>query len=113
MKRFLVSSVLVLTFVFSEAGLFAQTKEEELFSTKGAMVRVNEQAKTFHLKGEGGLELTFQTEEATQIKAGEEIRSFTDLAVGDLVEVDYHYNEHYKKIAESIRKQLKKEIAKS
>ena len=64
---------------------------------------MNQEDKVLRVKIEGGLELTFHTDEATVIRKAEGTGTFKDLMEGGAVEMEYVYNENYEKVAQAIR----------
>ena len=110
MKILLASILLAVTF-FTPARAFAETQKEEPFSIKGTLLRSDPATQTLHIKNEGGLELTFHTNEATQFTAAnKEVETpgrailFNDLLPNDSLEIEYSYNENYEKVAQAVRK---------
>ena len=110
MKRFSISIFLLSFSIFLHPpGLLAETKpgaEEEFFSIKGRITETSAEEKTFKIKREEGLELTYRADEATHVLVDGEEKALTSLAAGDPVEVEYFYNQNYEKIIQSITKTL-------
>ncbi len=80
-------------------GQVAQVKKQEPFRARGAVTQVDPAAKTFFLKNEGGLELTYFVDDSTDFEGSE----FLNLETGSNVEVTYRYNENYEKIALTVQ----------
>lgn len=97
MKRFLRIAVLLLWVLPLSRGL--AENPEELFSAQATVTEVNLEEKFFRAKVEGGLELTFQVEESTQIQAAETPQLLADLTPGTAVEIQYRYNQDFEKVA--------------
>ncbi len=90
----------------SFAQIAAQVKKQEPFKAKGVITQVDPAAKTFFLKNEGGLELTYHADDSTEFEGS----GLAELFTGDEVEVTYRYNENYEKIALSVKKPSKENI---
>ena len=102
-KTFLTISALAFAFLLNTTGVLAET-QDELFSTKGTLTQVDTVGKMLRVKIEGGLELSFRVEDATQIMVGETPKTLVDLGVNDSVEIQYFYNQNYEKVAKTIKK---------
>jgi hypothetical protein len=100
MKLF-VPLVFVLVLTLGPA-LASAESPEDLFSTEGAITQVDAAENIIHVKVEGGLEVTFHLDDTTAVQAGEAVKSFADLQVGDTVKIGYRYNDNYEKVARSV-----------
>lgn len=103
MKHFFVVLALLTTFLTAQVDTYS-SEGDNLFSTKGTVTHINTQEKVLLVKREGGLELTFHTDEATEVTVDGEMKSIADIGINDSVEIDYVYNENYEKVARKIRK---------
>ena len=110
MKILLTGILLALTF-FPPSRAFAEAQKEEPFSIKGILLRSDPATQTLHVKNEGGLTLTFHTNEATKFTAANKEAQtpggpilFSDLLPNDSLEIEYSYNGNYEKIAQAVRK---------
>ncbi|GEM_PF-6225622 len=101
----LAMTALLILFASTSIAAPGPKPEEGILSAKGKLTQVNPAEKVLLIKIEKGLELTFFVDEATQIQAGKETRLLTDLQAGDSVEIEYLYDQDFKKILRSVRKE--------
>lgn len=78
--------------------------DQGMFSAKGKITQVNAGERFLLVKLENGPELTFFVDEATQVRMGKETTSLARFATGDSVEMEYFYDQDYRKVLRTLRK---------
>ena len=100
---FIFAGMSILSQSFSRADTLKDTTpKDDIFSAQATVTEVHPEENFFRAKIQGGLELTFRTNESTVIKAGGAAESLNELLPEDAVTIDYLYNENYEKVVRQL-----------